>query len=85
MSEPLVDGEAELKNLEKQEKFEDSTILVVDDNQQNLELIVAYLDTLGCKVRTAVNGLLALEEVKETSFDLILLDIMMPKMSGFEV
>ena len=85
MSEPLVDGDAELKNLEKQEKFEDSTILVVDDNQQNLELIVAYLDTLGCRVHTAVNGLLALAEVKKASFDLILLDIMMPKMSGFEV
>jgi two-component system alkaline phosphatase synthesis response regulator PhoP len=82
MAEPMTNNDT---NLEKQEKFEDSTILVVDDNQQNLELIVAYLDALGCRVRTAVNGLLALEEVKKTKFDLILLDIMMPKMSGFEV
>ena len=66
-------------------KFENSKILVVDDNQQNLELVVAYLDTLGCQVRTAADGLAALEEVKKTDFDLILLDIMMPRMSGFEV
>jgi len=49
------------------------------------ELLVEYLDTLGCKVATATDGIAALEKVKEAKFDLILLDIMMPRMSGFEV
>ena len=66
-------------------KIEDSTILVVDDNAQNLELIVAYLDGLGCKVVTAVDGIDAMAKIAQRVPDLILLDVMMPRMSGFEV
>jgi two-component system cell cycle response regulator len=62
-----------------------SSVLVVDDNAQNLELLVAYLETLGCKVTTACDGLDALEKIKRQEIDLVLLDIMMPRMSGFEV
>lgn len=62
-----------------------STVLVVDDNAQNLELLVAYLDTLGCNVATAADGVEALEVVRDHPPDLILLDVMMPRMSGFEV
>jgi len=68
-----------------EQKVSDSRILVVDDNVQNLELIVAYLETLGCKVSTATDGLEAIEKVAQEPPDLILLDIMMPRMSGFEV
>jgi two-component system cell cycle response regulator len=46
---------------------------------------VAYLDGLNCQVVTAVDGLDALEKVKAETPDLILLDIMMPRMIGFEV
>ena len=60
-------------------------ILVVDDNAQNLELLVAYLDALPCEVRTAADGVEALEKVQAEVPDLILLDIMLPRMSGFEV
>jgi len=63
----------------------DSRILVVDDNPQNLELIVAYLEGLGCRIDTATDGPETLEMVQREDYDLILLDIMMPKMSGFEV
>jgi two-component system cell cycle response regulator len=63
----------------------DSRILVVDDNEQNLELLVEYLDALDCTIDTAVDGIEALEKVEKTQPDLILLDIMMPRMSGFEV
>jgi len=63
----------------------DSKILVVDDNLQNLELLVAYLDGLPCEVATATDGVEALTKVGEDPPDLILLDIMMPRMSGFEV
>ncbi len=60
-------------------------VLVVDDNQQNLELLLAYLEDVDCKTLSANDGAEALEVVKASSPDLILLDVMMPKMSGFEV
>jgi CheY-like chemotaxis protein len=62
-----------------------SKVLVVDDNAQNLELLVTYMSLLGCKITTAVDGIDALAKVRQESPDLILLDIMMPRMSGFEV
>ncbi len=61
------------------------SVLVVDDNQQNLELLLAYLEDVDCKTLAASDGAQALEVVKTSSPDLILLDVMMPKMSGFEV
>ncbi len=60
-------------------------ILVVDDNQQNLELLQAYLEDVECTTISAHDGLEALDIVKKNHPDLILLDVMMPKMSGFEV
>jgi len=60
-------------------------ILVVDDNQQNLELLQAYLEDIDCRTVAARDGLEALDVVANDPPDLILLDIMMPKMSGFEV
>ncbi len=60
-------------------------ILVVDDNAQNLELIQAYLDDVECQVVVARDGIEALDAVARTKPDLVLLDVMMPKMSGFEV
>lgn len=60
-------------------------ILVVDDNQQNLELLQAYLEDIDCRTVPAQDGLEALDIVAKDPPDLILLDIMMPKMSGFEV
>ncbi|AQQ72098.1 Stalked cell differentiation-controlling protein [Limihaloglobus sulfuriphilus] len=61
------------------------TILVVDDNEQNLELIQAYLEDLDCRTLAATDGEEAIDIVKEQMPDLILLDVMMPKMSGYEV
>jgi two-component system alkaline phosphatase synthesis response regulator PhoP len=72
-------------NVDNDEKIAESKILVVDDNEQNLELLVAYLETLECSVVTAVDGVDALEKLASETPDLILLDIMMPRMSGFEV
>ena len=60
-------------------------ILIVDDNQQNCELLEAYLVDLDCQVEMAEDGRQALEKVKSFQPDLILLDVMMPKLSGFEV
>ena len=62
------------------------TVLLVDDNAQNLELLEVYMEEVPeARVVTATNGVEAMEQVVKQSPDLILLDIMMPKMSGFEV
>ena len=60
-------------------------ILLVDDNQQNLELIQAYLEALPVEIETARDGQEAMELIGANRPDLVLLDVMMPRMSGFEV
>ncbi len=61
-------------------------VLIVDDNRQNLELLEVYLEDLpGVTVSTAADGVEAMSNVAQVRPDLILLDIMMPRMSGFEV
>ncbi|WP_136513795.1 HD-GYP domain-containing protein [Geomonas edaphica] len=59
-------------------------ILVADDEEMNRELLVAVLEDLG-EIVTAENGRLALQEIeKSPDFDLVLLDLHMPEMDGFE-
>ena len=60
-------------------------VLIVDDDQQNLELLQAYLEDIECETIPACDGPTALEIASSKKPDLILLDVMMPKMSGFEV
>ena len=60
-------------------------ILIVDDNTPNVELLQAYLESTACTIRTALDGFDALEKIKQRQPDLILLDIMMPRMSGYEL
>lgn len=62
-----------------------STILVVDDQAQNIELLEAYLLPQGYEIVTSANGEEALEQLSNNKIDLILLDVMMPGMDGFEV
>jgi two-component system cell cycle response regulator len=62
-----------------------STVLIVDDNPQNVELLQAFLESLPAKILTASDGVEALDMVAKHNPDLILLDIMMPRMSGFQV
>jgi len=63
-----------------------STVLIVEDNEQNLELLKIYMeDVPEAHVITANNGIEALEQIEANDPDLVLLDIMMPRMSGFEV
>ena len=61
------------------------TVLVVDDNPQNVELLEAYLIPEKYEGVTAYDGVEALEKVKESPPDIVLLDIMMPRMNGYEV
>jgi CheY-like chemotaxis protein len=60
-------------------------ILIADDNAANRELLEAYLDSIDCETELAVDGQDTLDKVASFEPDLILLDVMMPKLSGFEV
>ncbi|MBN1218564.1 MAG: response regulator [Anaerolineae bacterium] len=66
-------------------KFPRADILVVDDTVANLRLLVDLLTNNGYKVRPATNGTIALSAARAEPPDLILLDIMMPKMDGYAV
>lgn len=68
-----------------QDKMTTSRILIADDNQANCELLEAYLSEIDCEVAMAVDGAEAIDKVASFRPDVILLDIMMPKFSGFEV
>jgi two-component system alkaline phosphatase synthesis response regulator PhoP len=60
-------------------------VLIADDNPQGLELLEAFLAGTDYDIATAADGEETLRKVAEWHPDLILLDIMMPKISGFEV
>ncbi len=62
-----------------------SRILIADDNPPNVELLEAFLGEVDCDIAIAVDGRDTLEKVASFQPDLILLDVMMPKLSGFEV
>ncbi|HKE41332.1 MAG TPA: adenylate/guanylate cyclase domain-containing response regulator [Casimicrobiaceae bacterium] len=60
-------------------------LLVVDDNKVNRLLLARNLELMGHKVACAQNGRIALEMLRREAFDLLLLDIEMPEMNGFQV
>lgn len=60
-------------------------ILIADDNDANRELLEAYLVDVECEVEHAIDGADCMAKVGSFKPDLILLDVMMPKLSGFEV
>ena len=64
--------------------MENSTILIVDDNQEIREIIEILLTGEGFQAVQAKDGMTALELLKEREFDLIILDIMMPGMNGYQ-
>ena len=60
-------------------------VLIADDNLTNVELLEAYLSETDCEIAVATDGRETLDKVARFHPHLILLDIMMPKLSGFEV
>ena len=62
-----------------------SRILIADDNPTNVELLEVYLSDLDCELAVAIDGRDTLDKVASFKPHLILLDVMMPKLSGFEV
>ena len=84
MIEPDAVTDAQI-DLEGDLDLDDASILLVDDNLQNVELMQAYLEELPCQTRIARDGVEAIELLEASCPDLIVLDVMMPRMSGFEV
>ncbi len=62
-----------------------SVVLVVDDGSADRQLAQAYLAGLGCDIRLAPDGAAALQQIKAEPPDLVLLDVQMPGMDGYEV
>ncbi len=71
-----------MSNMEMQEK---PSVIVVDDNTNNLQVLADILRSKGLKVATVKDGFKALKFIRNKRPDLILLDIMMPEMDGYEV
>ena len=66
-------------------KVNQSSVLIVDDNVDNLQVLGGFLQNEGLTIEFAVDGMSALKWMDKKKFDLILLDIMMPGMDGYEV
>jgi adenylate cyclase len=62
-----------------------SCVLVVDDTEMNRDMMCALLEADGHKTAVAENGRIGLEKIKAEAFDLVLLDVMMPEMNGYQV
>ncbi len=60
-------------------------VLIVDDVTKNIQLVANFLKQAGYDINFAIRGKTAIKHIKKEKFDLILLDIMMPEMDGFEV
>lgn len=73
-----------LKTLKIMLENKDYTILVVDDSTTNVVLLEAILDEKGYKIETALNAKEAYTLIDKNTPDLILLDLLMPKISGFD-
>jgi DNA-binding NtrC family response regulator len=68
----------------REAEMEEARVLVVDDEKEFLEGISERLRNRGFSVETSENGLDALNKVKETGYDAIILDLMMPQLDGLE-
>ena len=70
---------------EQKTEIMQASILIVDDNPKNIQVLGSTLQSNSFKVEFATSGKTALELLKDIDFDLVLLDIMMPEMDGYEV
>ena len=88
--EPVGDFETIYAKVREEQVYEesftapDAEILLVDDNEMNLAVVVNLLKKTQIKIVTCMSGKEALESMKKQSFDIILLDHMMPEMDGIE-
>jgi len=83
LQKPII-SERLIRTIDKILRRKAETILVVDDDPEVIELVRQILEEEKIHVKTAENGVKALESIEDTIPDLILLDLMMPEMDGFE-
>lgn len=84
VSEPVQDQVLPQNDTQSLSLPEDSLVLVVDDNRTNQQVAKGMLERLGCRVDLADNGEVALELLSDKLYDIILMDIQMPGMDGYE-
>ena len=72
----------EVENENNNHEYNEKKILIVDDNNLNIKVAIRALSSFNFVIDTATSGEECLNKVKETKYDLILMDIMMPNMSG---
>jgi class 3 adenylate cyclase/CheY-like chemotaxis protein len=70
---------------EKNPNTQPSSVVVVDDNEMNRDMLCSLLEADGHKTSVAENGRLGLALIRSQPFDLVLLDVMMPEMNGYQV
>ncbi len=74
-----------MNNISEQHQKTNKRLLIVDDDKQIRELLVFDIESSGYNVDFATDGLEGLQKALENNYDLILLDVMMPKMNGYDV
>jgi signal transduction histidine kinase len=81
-----ADSSSESQSLQSahDDSFEGLKVLLVEDNKINQLVGAKILNSMGIECEIASNGLMAIEKLKENSYDVVLMDIMMPKMDGIE-
>ncbi len=62
----------------------DKSILIAEDNPVSAMVLEGMLSSLGCRATTAADGLEALEQLEQASFDLVLMDCRMPRLDGYQ-
>ncbi|MEK9682881.1 MAG: response regulator [Nitrosopumilus sp.] len=67
------------------DEFMTQNVLLIDDNQKIRELFTSYLQLKGYQVKVLESGVGAVDEVASKTYDVIILDLAMPEVSGFEV
>lgn len=80
----MEDKQSSVINIENKEIFKGKTILAVDDDVKNIFVLTSALEDKGAEVLSALDGQKAINKLKENRVDLVLMDIMMPVMNGYE-
>lgn len=79
-----ADAEVENELVEKHSDMKNIKVLVVEDIELNQLLMKTLLDDFGFEIDIAENGIIAIEKLKEKEYSIVLMDLQMPEMNGFE-
>ncbi len=80
----MINLKSESAMQDKRINLDRPRILIAEDNASNLKVTIKMLDRLGYKADAVLNGREAIEALERQQYDLVLMDVVMPKMSGFD-